>query len=115
MYTVNILLRHTSTPITLVYDSAASARALFDRLHQAVKPPAGATSKPIVVKDDYELEGFVLPEDIASVTFSDFNKDMEKNGDLSLAQAKAQVKAQNAARNDPGFAILNSSANLSRQ
>lgn len=49
--------------------------------------------------------------EIASMTFSEYANDMDKNMDLQIIQHKSQLKAQAKAKNDMGLQMLEKQAN----
>ena len=62
-------------------------------------------------EDDFDLKLSISMNDVASITFSEYSKDMDKNMDLQIIQHKAQLKAQTTARNDIGLQMLEKQAN----
>ena len=51
-------------------------------------------------EDDYGLKLSISMSEVASVTFSEYSSDMDKNMDLQIIQHKAQLKAQARAKQD---------------
>lgn len=103
MLTVNFLLKNNPNNLTLVFKAFAEA----DRSY---KKTIGSTAK-LEFEDDYGLKLSIDMSEVASVTFSEYAKDMDKNMDLQIIQHKAQLKAQTAARNDIGLQMLEKQAN----
>lgn len=103
MLTVNFLLKNNPNNLTLVFKSYAEA----DRSYKK----ALISSDRIDFEDDYGLKLAIDMSEVASVTFSEYAKDMDKNMDLQIIQHKAQLKAQTTARNDIGLQMLEKQAN----
>lgn len=48
---------------------------------------------------------------VAAVTMGDIEKDLDRQGEASLLQTKAQLRSQVSANNDKGLAMLRNAAN----
>lgn len=103
MYTVNLILRNNPNPITAVFKAHKNADDVYKKLLLSLDK--------IVVEDDFELKLVVDMKEVVAISFSEYEKDMDKNMDLQIVQHKAQLKAQSRARSDIGLQMLEKSAN----
>lgn len=76
---------------------------------KAVKPDAY-----INAEDDFGTRAFINLQEVAAISFSEYENDMERNGKLGLIQHKAQLKAQKEAEQDVGLQILNQPSKIMR-
>ena len=74
------------------------------------KKALASTAAKIEAEDDYGTKLVIDMSDVAAVTFSEYEKDMDKNMDLQIIQHKAQLKAQSKAKNDMSLQILEKQA-----
>lgn len=51
---------------------------------------------------------------VAAVTIGDIERDLDRQGELALLQAKGQLRSQVNAKNDKGLAMLNDAARPSQ-
>lgn len=61
-------------------------------------------------EDDFGTKLAINMLDVAAVTFSEYEKDMDKNMDLQIIQHKAQLKAQTRAKQDMTLQMLEKQA-----
>lgn len=108
MYTVNIAFKHTSNIVTFVFKNYKDADDLFKVARKVIN-----TDYLLDEEDDYNLKSVIDMLSVASVTFSDFEKDMDKGCEMALIQTKSQLKAQNLAKSDVGLQMLGRVANSS--
>lgn len=105
MLTVNFLLKNNPNNLTLVFKAYAEAERSYKRALGSDE------DSKVEFEDDYGLKLAIDMSEVASVTFSEYAKDMDKNMDLQIIQHKAQLKAQTTARNDIGLQMLEKAAN----
>ena len=67
-------------------------------------------NEKLTFEDDYGLKLAIDMADVASVTFSEYANDMDKNMDLQIIQHKAQLKAQAKAKQDMTLHMLEKQA-----
>lgn len=103
MLTVNFLLKNNPNNLTLVFKAFKNAEDAYKK--------ALISGCQVGFEDDYGLKLSINMDEVASVTFSEYEKDMDKNMDLQIIQHKARLKAQNTARNDIGLQMLEKAAN----
>lgn len=108
MYTVNIAFKHTPNIVTFVFKGYKAADDLFKKGLRLIN-----TDSLLDEEDDYNLRSVIDMLSVASITFSDFEKDMDKNCEMALIQTKSQLKAQNLAKSDVGLQMLGRVANSS--
>ena len=101
MHTVNLIPRNSPNTLTFVFNAYKAADDLYRKLNAALK-----TDDIIEIEDDFETKAVVRMEDIAAATFSEYDKDMDKNGDLQIIQQKSMLKTQNKDKNDIGLQML---------
>lgn len=110
MLTVNLIPRTTSTTMTFVFKAFKNAEELYKRLNKALR-----SDEIVEIEDDFGTMGIVRMADIAAISFSEYEKDMQRNGELGLIQHKEQLKAQKKAQSDLGLQILGNDNNSARQ
>ena len=103
MLTVNFVLKNNSNALTLVFKAYKNA-------DEAYKKILNSTSK-LELEDDFETKIAIDMGDVAAVSISDYEKDMDKHGELQIIQHKSTLKMQNKAKNDVGLRLLDSAAN----
>lgn len=106
MLTVNFVPKNSSNTLSFVFKAFKNADELYRKANSALKD-----GSIIDVEDDFETKGTIRMEDVAALTFSEYEKDMDKNGDLQIIQHKSQLKTQNKAKNDVGLRLLDGAAN----
>lgn len=103
MQIVNFILKNNPSALTLVFKAFKSADDLY-------RKAINSTDKKIEAEDDFGCKLSIDMSDVAAVTFSEYEKDMDKNMDLQIVQHKSQLKAQSRAKNDIGLQMLEKSA-----
>lgn len=106
MYMTNLIPKNSPNALTFVFKAHKSAEDLYKKSVAAIN-----TDEIIECIDDFDTKAIIRMSDIVAVTFSEYEKDMEKNGDLSIIQHKSQLKTQNKAKNDVGLRLLDSASN----
>ena len=99
MITVNFILKNNPNAMTLVFKA-------FKNADESYFKALGSPNEKLDFEDDFGLRLNVDMREIASVSMSEYEKDMDKNMDLQIVQHKAQLKAQSRAKNDMGLQIL---------
>lgn len=102
MHTVNFILKNNPNSLTLVFKAHKAAEDAYKKVIHSIEK--------VELADDYGLKLLINMSDVASVSFGEYEQDMEKNMDLQIIQHKAQLKAQNKAKNDAGLRLLEQSA-----
>lgn len=110
MYTVNMIPKNSPNALTFVFKAYKNADDFYKKSSNAL-----TESLIIETEDDFETKAIVRMSDISSITFSEYAKDMEKNGDLQILQHKGQLKTQSKAKNDVGLQMLDRSLNSVQQ
>lgn len=110
MHTVNLIPRSTPTTLTFVFKHHKNADEVYKRAMNAIKEDT-----IIEIEDDFGTMGVVRMADIAAISFSEYEKDMQRNGELGLIQHKEQLKTQKKAQSDLGLQILGNDNNSARQ
>lgn len=101
MYTVNFIPANSPNALTFVFKSYKNGDDLFRKGLKAIKD-----EDFIECEDDFSTKAGIKGADISSVTFSEYEQDMDKNGDLQLIQHKSSLKTQKKAENDIGLQLL---------
>lgn len=109
MLTVNLITRQTPTTLTFVFHAYKNANELYKRLNAALR-----SDEIVEIEDDFGTMAIARMEDIAAISFSEYEKDMQRNGELGLIQHKENLKAQKRAQGDVGLQIIEGS-NVVRQ
>lgn len=99
MQTVNFILKNNPNALTLVFKAHKNAEDLY-------KKAVPSSDKKIDVEDDFGCKLSIIMSDVAAVTMSEYEKDMDKNMDLQIIQHKSQLKGQAKARTDVGLQML---------
>lgn len=109
MYVVNFILKNCTSALSFNYKLAKTATDVYKRGTEELK-----IHKPfphaITVSDDYGQDATVEMNAVAAVTFGDIERDLDRQGETALLQAKAQLRSQMNAKNDKGLAILSDAA-----
>lgn len=98
MYTCNFVLKNNPNALTLVFKAHKNAEDLYKK--------ALASVGKIEAEDDFGCKLAIGMQDVAAISMSEYEKDVDKNMDLQIIQHKAQLKAQSKARNDIGLQML---------
>lgn len=110
MYTLNIILKSSSLMVSLVYKSYKSATDNFNKVQNSISE--SRPEEEMNIEDDYDTKACCRLSDISAVTFGDFTKDLNRNGEMAILQAKANIRTQQLASNDAGLKLLNSTTTL---
>lgn len=103
MLTVNLIPKNSPNALTFVFKHFKNADELYKKASLALKDES-----IIEAEDDFETRCIVRMGDIAAITFSEYEKDMDKNGDMQIIQHKCRLKTENKAKNDVGLRLLDS-------
>lgn len=108
MICVNFILKNCTSALSLSFKNFKNADEARKKGFYAL-----GTSEQIEITDDYEQHVKIDMGTVASVTMGDIEKDLDRQGEISLIQAKAQLRSQVNAKNDKGLAMLSGAANPS--
>lgn len=103
MLTVNFILKNNPNTLTAAFKAFKNADELYRKAINA--------TGFIEVEDDFGLMLRVDMREVCALTFSEYEKDMDKNMEFQFIQHKAQLKAQAKAKNDIGLHVLEKNAN----
>lgn len=92
LFTLNLILEDSPNPLRLVFSSEERAKA-------AAVHPIGMDGA-LVFHDDFGVEIRLKKEPVARV-LCDVAEELNGNIEISLLQARAQMKAQQKAKSDP--------------
>lgn len=106
IYTVNFLLKNSPNSLTFVFKAFKNADELYKKGLSLIK-----TMESLECEDDYETRGVIDMSSISAVTFGDYEKDMNKNGEMQIIQAKSQLRTQSLAKSDVGLQMASSLIN----
>lgn len=101
MYTVNFIPKSSPNTLTFVFKFHKAAEDLYKKALAALK-----AGEDIEIEDDFTTKGIVKMPDMSAITFSEYESDMDRNGDLQIIQHKCQLKTQNKAKGDMSIQIL---------
>lgn len=100
---MNFVLKNNPNSLTLVFKAHKSADDFY-------RKSVNSFDNKVEDEDDFGTKLAINMSDVAAVTFSEYEKDMDKNMDLQIIQHKSQLKGQSKARNDIGLQMLEKSA-----
>lgn len=106
MFTINFLFKNSPNFISLTFKERVGAREKFDFANKNV-----GVSLKNEFSDDYGMTAAVDMAQISAVTFSEYSKEMDRNGEAQIIQAKATLKTQKLAQNDIGLQVLSKGIN----
>lgn len=81
-----------------------------DELYKKGTHTLTSLERPVGVidaEDDFEQRAVIDMTTVSGVTFGDVEKDFARQGEVSVLQNKAQLRAQNLMRSDAGSQLLN--------
>lgn len=104
MLTVNLIPKNSPNALTFVFKAFKEADSVYKKALSAF-----ASGEIIEIEDDFGAKSAILMAEMGAVTFSEYEKDMDKNGDLQIIQHKSQLKTQSKAKNDIGLQMLDRS------
>lgn len=96
---MNFILQNNPNALTMIFKANKNAEDLY-------KKSIDADGRFIDCEDDFGCKLRIDMKFVAAVTFSEYEKDLDKNGDLMIIQQKAQLKTQQKARTDVGLQIM---------
>lgn len=103
METVNFILKNNPNALTLVFKAHKNADDLYKKSLKS--------DGKIEAEDDFGLKLAIDMSEVAAVTSSEYEKDMDKNGDMQIIQHKSSLKTQSKAKNDIGVQMLERQTN----
>jgi hypothetical protein len=103
MLTVNFVLKNNPSNLTLVFKAHKNAEDAYNKA-------SAFPNTALLFEDDYGLKLAIDMGDVASITFSEYANDMDKNMDLQIIQHKSQLKAQARAKQDMTLHMLEKQA-----
>lgn len=101
MYSVNFIFKNCSSALSLCFKAYKNADETRKRGYDVL-----GDSSILKVEDDYDQHAAIDMSTVACISIGDLEKDLERQGEVSLLQAKAQMRAQNLASSDAGLNIL---------
>lgn len=114
MQSVSFVLKNSPIALSFNFRHYKDAEDLFKKAKTETlaflnKSPAAFTSIEIV--DDFDTKALIFLSDVSAITLTEYAKDMKKNGELQLLQAKADLQTQSSAKSDIGLRMLGDAAN----
>lgn len=106
MYYINFIIKNSPLALSYTFKAYKSADDLFKRATASFK-----SDTVIDIEDDFDFKSTMDMSIVACITFSDYAKEMKKNGEVQILQAKADLQTQAAGRNDIGLRMLGEQAN----
>lgn len=106
MYSVSLLIKNSQVALMFNFKSFKAADDLFKKVRALV-----STAQTFDLEDDYEMRSTVDMSTVAAVSFSEYVKEMIKNGQIQILQAKSDLQTQTLAKNDIGLRMLGDAAN----
>lgn len=103
MYAVSLLFRNSGTTQSFYFKAFKNADDFY-------RKASDVSANLIEVHDDFESRGWFDRKELMGVSFTDIEKEMDKQGQMQIIQAKATLRAQNLANNDAGLKLLNQTA-----
>ena len=101
METVNFFFKNSGGTLSFVFKAHKNSDEAYKR---AVAEPSF-----IEIEDDFGLKATIDMDSVAAITINEVEKDMYKQGQLQILQAKADLKTQSEAKNDIGLQMLSRS------
>ena len=100
METVNFFFKNSNGTLSFVFKAFKNADEAYKRA------TAVSIGKSIQIEDDFGLKATIDMDSVAAITTNEVEKDMYKQGQLQILQAKADLKTQSEAKNDIGLQML---------
>lgn len=109
IFSVNFIFKNCASALSFSFKSFKNADDCKKKGFAALSSEGGLA--PIIeVSDDFEQYAKVDMFTVAAVTMGDIEKDLDRQGEVGLLQAKSQLRAQVNANQDKGLAMLNDAA-----
>jgi hypothetical protein len=101
MYSVSFMFRNSSNSIGLTFKEHKDAVAAHAKWQMD-------SALMIQIKDDFGQNAVINMQDVAVCTLGDIGKELERQGEIQLLQARTQAKMQSVFRNDPTLKLIGS-------
>lgn len=108
MYNVNFIFKNSPNILSLTYKDSAIAQKKFEEFSQMHEGRA-------CTRDDYGMDVVVDMSDVSALSCGNYTRELEKQGEMQIIQAKATLKTQKMAQNDIGLQVLNGATNKIHQ
>ncbi len=112
MYMVNFIFKNSATTLPFAFNSFVTAEAIYK---QALGLVQSGESVFLSVADDFESRAAIDATSIAAVNFVDVDADFKRAGDVQILQAKATMRTQSQAKNDPVFNLMSTARSIATQ
>lgn len=106
MYAVTLLMKNSPVALSYTFKAHKKAEEFFKLASSNIKKDVS-----VDIEDDFEMKSSIDMMAVASVSFSEYTKEMKKNGEIQLLQAKADIATQTQAKNDVGLRIAGDALN----
>lgn len=105
MYIVNFAFKNSSSALSFTFKAFKNAEEAFKKGKAAISSQSNSV---VELQDDYEQFAVIDMETVSAVNFANIEVDMNRQGEVSIIQNKAQLRAQNLANNDASLHMLSS-------
>jgi hypothetical protein len=105
MYAISIIMKSGLTQ-TFYFKTFKNPDEYYKKLKNYFSDPNLSIS--FSIEDDFESKSEFLINGIEGVSFTDIEKDLDRQGDLKISQEKANLRMLDKARNDAGLKMLQS-------
>lgn len=105
MYSVNFIFKNCASALSFAFKAHKNASELHakgQRMLISLERPIGV----IDAEDDYDQKASIDMNTVAAVSMGDVEKELERQGEVGILQAKAQMRAQSLANSDAGLRML---------
>lgn len=107
MYSVSLILKNSQIALMFNYKAFKSADDLYKKAKLLMR-----TDTVFEAEDDFEMKSCVDMSNIASVSFSEYEKEMKKNGEIQILQKKSDMNTMKLASQDFGLRALSDAADF---
>jgi hypothetical protein len=109
MYAVSVMLKNSSAFQPLYFKHFKNADEAYKKIKNIIAL-SEVEAVSVVIEDDFESFASIVINNIAAVSFTDVEREFEKQAELEILRTKAMLRGQAIAKNDPALSMLNQQA-----
>lgn len=109
MYVVSMLFKGSDLALAQHFNTFKNAEEFY---RKAMKFVSGMANGIMENEDDFGSMVRVSSDSLAAVSFTDVEKDLEKNGKIQIMQHRSQLKTQSMAQSDSQIKLLNTASRI---
>lgn len=107
MFSVNFIFKNCSSALSFSFKAYKNADQLY-------KKGQSLAEERLLAEDDYGQMASIDMSTVSAISFGDIEKDLDRQGELSILQTKSQMRTQIAGKNDAHIRMLGTQLNGSQ-